>query len=63
MIVQGIASVARAVINEETPTHGVNKTTYHLLIEGYGLADVMGAPGVKGSETKSNHIIEVSSRV
>ena len=60
VIVQGIPSVARAVINEETPSQGSSATKYHLLVEGYGLADVMGAPGVKGSETKSNHIIEVS---
>jgi DNA-directed RNA polymerase III subunit RPC1 len=29
------------------------------LIEGYGLADVMGTSGVDGRQAKSNHIIEV----
>lgn len=33
---------------------------YHLLVEGYGLAAVMGAPGIDGSRTRSNHIIEVN---
>lgn len=33
---------------------------YHLLVEGYGLAAVMGAPGIDGTRTRSNHIIEVS---
>lgn len=32
---------------------------YHLLVEGYGLAAVMGAPGIDGTRTRSNHIIEV----
>lgn len=59
VIVQGIPSVSRAVINEESGSHADGKVHYHLLVEGYGLADVMGAPGIKGSETKSNHIIEV----
>eukprot|EP00611_Tribonema_gayanum_P007283 TRINITY_DN1663_c0_g2_i3.p1 TRINITY_DN1663_c0_g2~~TRINITY_DN1663_c0_g2_i3.p1 ORF type:complete len:267 (-),score=26.88 TRINITY_DN1663_c0_g2_i3:80-880(-) len=32
---------------------------YHLLVEGYGLAAVMGAAGIEGTRTKSNHIIEM----
>mmetsp|Transcript_14938 Transcript_14938/g.17148 ORF Transcript_14938/g.17148 Transcript_14938/m.17148 type:complete len:1480 (-) Transcript_14938:355-4794(-) len=57
VIVQGIPSINRAVINEETESNG--KTTYHLLVEGYGLAEVMGSPGVDGCHTTTNHIIEV----
>ena len=56
VIVQGIPSVNRAVINEEDKD-GV--TSYHLLVEGYGLAEVMGAPGIDGRRTTTNHVIEV----
>jgi DNA-directed RNA polymerase III subunit RPC1 len=58
VVVQGIASVNRAVINEEDKD---GKTTYHLLVEGYGLSDVMGSPGVDGLHTTTNHIIEVEA--
>ena len=57
VIVQGIPTVARAVINEETTSDG--KEMYYLLVEGYGLSAVMGTPGVNGRDTRSNHIIEV----
>lgn len=60
VIVQGIPQVNRAVINYEegkTDSHGVR--THHLLVEGYGLAEVMGVPGVDGLNTRSNHIVEV----
>jgi DNA-directed RNA polymerase III subunit RPC1 len=56
VIVQGIATVNRAVINEETKG---GKPSYHLLVEGYGLAEVMGSPGIDGRHTTTNHIIEV----
>ena len=56
VIVQGIPSVSRAVINEEE-VNGLK--TYYLLVEGYGLAEVMGSPGVDGRSCKSNHILEV----
>lgn len=56
VIVQGIPSVNRAVINEEQKN---GKRSYHLLVEGYGLAEVMGSPGVDGLHTSTNHIIEV----
>jgi DNA-directed RNA polymerase III subunit RPC1 len=39
VIVQGIPSVNRAVINEEDKD---GRPSYHLLVEGYGLAEVMG---------------------
>jgi DNA-directed RNA polymerase III subunit RPC1 len=58
VIVQGIPTVNRAVINEEDKE---GKTSYHLLVEGYGLAEVMGSPGVDGCHTTTNHIIEVES--
>ena len=56
VIVQGIPSVNRAVINEEDKD---GETSYHLLVEGYGLAEVMGSPGIDGRRTTTNHIIEV----
>jgi DNA-directed RNA polymerase III subunit RPC1 len=56
IIVQGIPSVNRAVINEENKG---GRRSYHLLVEGYGLSQVMGSPGVDGLRTTTNHIIEV----
>jgi len=56
VIVQGISTVNRAVINEENKDGG---TQYHLLVEGYGLSEVMGSPGIDGRHTTTNHIIEV----
>jgi len=56
VIVQGISTVNRAVINEENKAGG---TQYHLLVEGYGLSEVMGSPGIDGRFTTTNHIIEV----
>jgi len=56
VIVQGIPTVNRAVINEEDKD---GKTSYHLLVEGYGLAEVMGSPGIDGRRTTTNHVVEV----
>jgi len=55
VIVRGINTVNRAIVNK---VEGDEKR-FNLLIEGYGLADVMGTPGVDGRQAKSNHIIEV----
>ncbi|KAL5974690.1 hypothetical protein ACLOJK_031360 [Asimina triloba] len=54
VIVKGIPTVERAVINHEK-----EKNKYSLLVEGTNLQAVMGIPGVDGRKTKSNHIIEV----
>lgn len=63
IIVQGIPSVSRAVINEETVASSSaangRETQYHLLVEGYGLLDVMTVPGVDYRETSTNHILEM----
>jgi DNA-directed RNA polymerase III subunit RPC1 len=56
VIVQGIPTVSRAVINEES-TEG--KKHFYLLVEGYGLQEVMIVPGVDARYCKSNHIIEM----
>lgn len=58
VIVQGIPTVSRAVINEETDAN-TKKKLYYLLVEGYGLQDVMTTPGVDAKLTKSNHIMEM----
>ncbi|CAM9584599.1 unnamed protein product [Chrysoparadoxa australica] len=59
VIIQGIPSVSRAVINVQEQSGPLGKELYHLLVEGYGLAAVMGSDGIQGTQTKSNHIIEV----
>lgn len=58
VIVQGIASIHRAVINEIEDKKGT-KPTYNLLMEGYGLQQVMGSPGIDGLRTTTNHVMEV----
>ena len=56
VIVQGIPSVGRAVINEQEKD---GRPSYNLLMEGYGLLDVMGCPGIDGLHTTTNHVLEV----
>ena len=56
VIVQGIHTVNRAVINE---TDKDGRPSYNLLMEGYGLLEVMGSPGIDGLYTTTNHVIEV----
>jgi DNA-directed RNA polymerase III subunit RPC1 len=58
VIVQGIPSVNRAVINE-SEKNGIVR--YNLLMEGYGLAEVIGCPGIDGLNTTTNHILEVET--
>ena len=58
VIVQGISTVNRAVINEQNK-NGV--TSYNLLMEGYGLLEVMGSPGIDGLHTTTNHVLEVEA--
>ena len=52
VIVQGIPSVGRAVINDK------GDGTYNLLVEGINLQAVMGIDGVKGIETTTNNVME-----
>ena len=58
VIVQGIPSVNRAVINE---TDKDGRQSYNLLMEGYGLQDVIGSPGIDGLYTTTNHVLEVET--
>ncbi|KAJ3007733.1 UNVERIFIED_CONTAM: hypothetical protein HDU68_003379, partial [Siphonaria sp. JEL0065] len=51
IVVKGLPTVNRAVIVPADNQH-------HLLVEGYGLREVMGTEGVDGINTQSNHILE-----
>ncbi|SCU79800.1 LADA_0B03224g1_1 [Lachancea dasiensis] len=55
IVVKGLSDIARAVINVK------DDGRRELLVEGYGLRDVMTTDGVIGSRTKTNHILEVVS--
>jgi len=55
VIVKGIPTVNRAVINNV----GKDTTKFNLLVEGYGLRQVMATEGVNGLQTTSNHVMEV----
>lgn len=52
IIIKGIHEAARAVISDE-------KGSRKLLVEGYGLREVMTTEGVIGKETHTNHIMEM----
>ena len=56
VIIQGIPTVNRAVINESEKG---DVPTYNILMEGYGLQEVMGCPGIDGYHTTTNHVLEV----
>lgn len=57
VIVKGYPTVVRAVINRLEN----DQSKHNLLVEGYGLKQVMNTPGIDFRFTKSNHIIEVES--
>ncbi|HMC99055.1 MAG TPA: hypothetical protein VKH37_02850, partial [Ferruginibacter sp.] len=52
---QGVPSISRAVISEldKEPGH------YQLLVEGYGLRDVMNTEGIVGTRTTTNHVADM----
>lgn len=55
VVITGLPSVVRAVISEKEGGKGAKQ----LLVEGYGLLQVMTTDGIVGSQTTSNHIMEV----
>ncbi|KAL4425069.1 hypothetical protein ABPG77_010383 [Micractinium sp. CCAP 211/92] len=55
VIVLGIPSVDRAVINRQEK----DKDKFHILVEGTNLQAVMGTVGVNARHTTTNHIMEV----
>jgi len=61
VVVKGVPSISRAVINvkDKTDDRG-EKGKKELLVEGYGLQKVMTTEGIVGEYTTSNHIMEVA---
>lgn len=53
VVIKGLANISRAVINIKDD----NKK--ELLVEGYGLKDVMCTDGVVGTKTSTNHVLEI----
>ncbi|AMD22835.1 HHR066Cp [Eremothecium sinecaudum] len=53
IVVKGLPDIARAVINIR------DDGKRELLVEGYGLRDVMTTDGVVGKKTRTNHFLEV----
>ncbi|KAI7872362.1 hypothetical protein BDF14DRAFT_1717191 [Spinellus fusiger] len=56
VIIKGLPSVVRAVISEKPGNTGSKQ----LLVEGYGLLNVMTTDGIIGEKTTSNNIMEVA---
>jgi len=56
VVITGLPSVVRAVISEKEGGKGAKQ----LLVEGYGLLEVMTTDGIIGKDTTSNHIMEVA---
>ncbi|GAV55099.1 hypothetical protein ZYGR_0AS04220 [Zygosaccharomyces rouxii] len=55
IVVKGLSDISRAVINIR------DDGKRELLVEGYGLRDVMSTDGVVGNKTATNHVLEVYS--
>ncbi|SSD60927.1 DNA-directed RNA polymerase III subunit RPC1 [Saccharomycodes ludwigii] len=53
IVVKGLPEISRAVININ------DRGKRELLVEGYGLREVMATDGVIGSKTTTNHVLEV----
>lgn len=51
--IKGIPTIGRAVINN------IGNGKHNLLVEGYGLLQVMTTDGIDGRDTTSNHIMEM----
>ncbi len=54
VIIKGYTSIVRAVISKQEK----DKNKHNLLIEGYGLSQVMRTPGIDFRHTTTNHILE-----
>lgn len=59
IVVAGISTVERVIINKDDGKGAEKKSKYNLFVEGTGLLGVMGTEGVDGLQTKSNHVMEV----
>ncbi|EIM85461.1 beta and beta-prime subunits of DNA dependent RNA-polymerase [Stereum hirsutum FP-91666 SS1] len=61
VVVKGVPTIARAVINVKDKDDGRGKKgDRELLVEGYGLQKVMTTEGIVGEQTSSNHVIETA---
>ena len=56
IIIKGYPQIGRAVINDIEGEKRLN-----LLVEGYGLKEVLGVEGIDSRRTKSNHVLEAFS--
>ncbi|KAG9097222.1 hypothetical protein FRC06_007823, partial [Ceratobasidium sp. 370] len=60
VVVKGIPTIQRAIINVlDKNVDGCKRGDKELLVEGYGLKEVMNTDGIIGERTTSNHIMEV----
>ncbi|XP_026193034.1 DNA-directed RNA polymerase III subunit RPC1 [Cyclospora cayetanensis] len=62
VVLSGYKDVKRGVIKHEEVKgpDGNVQHVYSLAVEGYGLRDVMGTPGVRAVNVTSNHVMEVA---
>ncbi|KAJ3315902.1 hypothetical protein HDV04_000109 [Boothiomyces sp. JEL0838] len=56
VVIMGLSTATRAVINTVS-----SENRLELLVEGYGLKEVMGTDGVDGLNCKSNHVLETQA--
>jgi DNA-directed RNA polymerase III subunit RPC1 len=59
--VRGVKQAKRVVINKSEVKKGSGEEILSLLVEGYGLQEVMNTMGVDGEKTIGNHVAEVQS--
>ena len=57
IVVSGIPTINRAVIQIEDEK--TSQKSFHLIVEGYGLKEVMKIPGILSQKTYTNHIMEM----
>lgn len=55
VVVKGLPNISRAVINVR------DDDKKELLVEGYGLKDVLATDGIVASKTRTNHVLEIFS--
>lgn len=53
VVIKGLSNISRAVINIK------DDSKKELLVEGYGLKDVMSTDGIVGTKTYTNHVLEI----
>ena len=59
VVVRGIKECSRAVIKKMPDPSAKGKEILQMLVEGNGLREVMTTDGVVGTQTVSNHVMEV----